>query len=162
MLTCYLNKEQSSGWVGCGGLIALRGSFHDLKVPAQLLMPLTKAQKTLFSLHERVLNFYFEITLFLNQSLTFRETHYSCSICTSFMIIVLFLFGGESLRLAPRPRVALAEAPPAEGRDLWVPNPQRGVCCIELVIWSDRGCSLVTRVLIQTDVKMNTLNSGDQ
>lgn len=51
--------------------------------------------------------------------------------------------------------------PPARGRDLRVPNPQRGACFIELVIWSDGGCSLVTGVLMQTDVKMNTLDSGD-
>lgn len=49
----------------------------------------------------------------------------------------------------------------AGGRDLKVPNPQRRVRFKGTVIWSERGFSLVTRVLMQRDVKMNTIGARD-
>lgn len=44
-----------------------------------------------------------------------------------------FCSAGSPSDSHPDPRLRWLE-PPAGGRDLWVPNPQRGVCFVELVI----------------------------
>ena len=135
-----------------------KGGIHDLKVPAKLSTSQTKNSEAQFSLHDRVSTF---ILKSLPSSVWDRLSEKSAS-QSGRHLWLLFCFCLEGSHSGSVQSLELCWLmSPAEGHDLWVPIPEREVCFTELVIWSDWACSLVTRVLIQTDVKMNTLSASD-
>lgn len=140
----------------CGDkLIHLRGGFHDLEVPAHLRVTPTRIRKLNFKAWKKfkLLFWNHSYSLFWKSNLTIFSLR---SIWGNFFLVL-------TVSRSDSPPVSELSwlRTPAWGRDLWVPNPQRGVCFLEPVIWSDGGDSLVTGGLIQTDVKMNPLNFSD-
>lgn len=129
-------KEKTVGGKG--------GGCRDLQVAAHLPVPSNCDLKPGFSLREKLSYFaeVFPTRLF------------------SLLFFLLFLFADQSLGPAPSPELQRLKYP-AGGRDLRVPNPQRRVRFKGTVIWFERGFSLVTRVLMQRDVMMNTLGTRD-
>lgn len=95
--------------VDCGDkLPPSEGGFHDLKVPAHLPVPLTGTQKLQFNCVKE-----FKLS-FGNHSfpwlVTLSEKRLFIASLHFIMIIVLFLFGEQSLGLTLSLRVALAKA----------------------------------------------------
>lgn len=158
MVTCYLNKEQT----GVRGVGLSSFIWGTLSWPQSVSSPPWASNKNLETLFHCVIDLKFVLSnSFLPiQRQTFRKTTTRLQSAPQSRQLFCFCWAGSQSDSLPDP-VLLWLKPPARGRDLWVPNSQRGACFVKLVIWSDRCCSLITTVLIQTDVKMNTLNSRD-